>query len=228
VEPFAGGLAVLLAKERSPFEVLNDINGDLVNFYRCVRFHHDVLLTEIEFVLNSRQEFKDFKAQPGLTDIQRAARWFHRNKTCFGGQMDSFGSGAAGGGAMNSRSNRHEAIRALNLRLDRVCVENLDWSRCLELYDRPTTFFFLDSPYTDCDAGMYSTWTATDVQKLRDRVMQLRGKWMITLNDTATIRAIFDGCQIRAVSRQRGIQNVAGEAGVYRELIITPPEASPA
>jgi hypothetical protein len=51
---------------------------------------------------------------------------------------------------------------------------------------------------------------------------------MITLNDTATIRAIFDGCQIRAVSRQRGIQNVAGEAGVYRELIITPPEASPA
>ncbi|MES2572137.1 MAG: DNA adenine methylase, partial [Verrucomicrobiota bacterium] len=81
VEPFAGGLAVLLAKERSSIEVLNDINGDLVNFYRCVRFHSDVLLTELEFVLNSRQEFTDFRHQPGLTDLQRASRWFFRNKT---------------------------------------------------------------------------------------------------------------------------------------------------
>ena len=78
VEPFAGGLAVLLAKPRSSLEVINDLNGDLINFYRCVRFHADVLLTELEFVLNSRQEFHDFRSQPGLTDIQRAARWFFR------------------------------------------------------------------------------------------------------------------------------------------------------
>lgn len=67
VEPFAGGLAVFLAKPRSQIEVLNDLNGDLVTFYRCVRFHSDTLLTELEFVLNSRQEFKDFADQPGLT-----------------------------------------------------------------------------------------------------------------------------------------------------------------
>jgi len=224
VEPFAGGLAVLLAKERSKLEVLNDINGDLVNFYRCVRFHSDVLLTELEFVLNSREEFHDFRHQPGLTDLQRAARWFFRNKTCFGGaQMSSFGAGPAGGGSNNSRSARMEAIRALNLRLDKVCIEQLDWERCLELYDRPSTFFFLDSPYTDCDAGMYSTWTATDIQRLRDRVFCLKGKWLVTLNDTPAIRAIFHDCQIRSVSRQRGIRNQSGEEGIYRELIITPP-----
>jgi DNA adenine methylase len=77
--------------------------------------------------LNSRQEFHDFRHQPGLTDLQRASRWFFRNKTCFGGaSMDSFGTGAAGGGANNSRAARMESIRALNLRLDRVCIENLD------------------------------------------------------------------------------------------------------
>jgi DNA adenine methylase len=224
VEPFAGGLAVLLAKERSKLEVLNDINGDLVNFYRCVRFHSDVLLTELEFVLNSREEFHDFRKQPGLTDLQRASRWFFRNRTCFGAQMDSFGGGASHGGGHNSRANRLEAIRALNLRLDRTCIENLDWQRCLELYDRPSTFFFIDSPYTDCDAGMYATWTASDIQKLRDAVWKLRGRWLVTLNDTPTIRAIFDGCQFKAISRARGIRNAAGTPqATYREVIISPP-----
>lgn len=220
MEPFAGGLAVLLAKERSHLEVLNDLNGDLVNFYRCVRFHHDVLLTELEFVLNSRQEFTDFRHQPGLTDLQRAARWFYRNKNCFGGaNMESFSSTAVGGGAMSSRGARMELIRALNLRLDRVSVENLDWERCIELYDRPHTFFFVDSPYTECATTLYAPWTNTDVQRLRERLARLRGRWMVTLNDTAAIRAIFAGCKIRGVARARGITQ-ADEP--YREVIISP------
>lgn len=225
VEPFAGGLAVLLAKERSRMEVLNDINADLVNFYRCVRFHADVLLTELEFVLNSRQEFTDFRHQPGLTDIQRASRWFFRNKTCFGGaNMQSFGSTASGGGALNSRAARMETIRQLNLRLDRVSIENLDWQRCLDLYDRPTTFFFLDPPYTECDAGMYGTWTNADVLRLRERLEQLRGKWMVTLNDSAAIRQIFAGCKIRSVKRKRAItQKPSQPSPDYRELVILPP-----
>ena len=215
---------MLLAKPKSRHEVLNDINGDLVTFYRCVRFHPDVLLTELEFVLNSRQEFTDFRHQPGLTDIQRASRWFFRNKTCFGGaNMETFGSTASGGGALNSRSGRMEAIRALNLRLDRVSIENLDWARCVELYDRPGTFFFCDSPYTECDAGMYASWTNTDIQRLREVLGRIRGKWMVTINDTPAIRAIFAGCQIRAVSRKLGITAKAGKpAKDYRELIIQP------
>src|SRR5581483_3328340 len=131
VEPFAGGLAVLLAKKRSPMEVVNDLDGDLVTFYRCVRFHTEALLTELEFVLNSRREFHDFRHQPGLTDIQRAARWYYRNKHAFGGaNMDSFAAGPSHGGAHSSRAARMETIRALNVRLDKVCIEHLDWERC--------------------------------------------------------------------------------------------------
>ncbi len=219
-EPFAGGLAVLLAKPRSDLEVINDANGDLVTFYRCVRFHTDVLLTELEFVLTSREEFHDFRHQPGLTDIQRSARWFFRNKNCFGGaNMDSFGTRVTS--ASGSRAARLEAIRALNVRLDRVTIEHLDWQRCLALYDRPTTFFFLDPPYTECQASMYASWTDTDVRGLRGQLDRLRGKWLLTLNDTPSIRAIFAGCELRAVERARGIDNRHG-ARRYRELIITP------
>lgn len=222
-EPFAGGLAVLLAKPRSSLEVINDMNGELINFYRCVRFHADVLLTELEFVLNSREEFHDFRHQPGLTDIQRAARWFYRNKICFGGsRMDSFGTSALSGGASHgSRANRMEAIRALNYRLDKACIENLDWKKCIDLYDRPTTFFFIDPPYTGCDAGMYAAWDLTDVRVLKDRLDALKGSWMVTLNDTKDIRRIFSGCTMKGITRQRGINNQ--QVGkTYREVIIRP------
>ena len=79
-EPFAGGLAVLLAKERSEEEVVNDLNGTLVALYRNVQYHMPALLDEIEFALNARQNLHDYTKQPGLTEIQRAARWFVRNR----------------------------------------------------------------------------------------------------------------------------------------------------
>lgn len=213
---------MLVAKPRSTVEVINDANSELITFYRCVRFHQDVLLTELEFVLSSRQEFMDFREQKGLTDIQCSARWYFRNKNCFGGaNMDSFGVRVAS--ANGSRSARLEAIRALSARLDRVTIEHLDWQRCLELYDRPSTFFFLDPPYTECDARMYGAWTNTDVQILRDRLDRLQGKWLVTLNDTPAIRGIFDGCRVLAFSRPRGINNKAGGiAPAYKELIIQP------
>ncbi len=221
VEPFAGGLAVLLAKPRARFEVLNDLNGDLVTFYRCVRFHADTLLTELEFVLNSRQEFKDFADQPGLTDIQRAARWFFRNRNCFrGANLGTFGTSPSGGAASGSRAARMEAIRQLNVRLDRVTVENLDWQRCLDLYDRPETLFFCDPPYTACKAGMYSAWTTADVQRFRDRLDRLKGTWLVTLNDSPDIRAIFSDCEVTAVERAKGITQAKQKT--YRELVIAP------
>lgn len=47
-EPFAGGLAVLLAKQRSKVEVINDLNGDIVALYRCVQNHCDELLRVLD------------------------------------------------------------------------------------------------------------------------------------------------------------------------------------
>ena len=217
VEPFAGGLALLLAKPRSTVEVINDTHGDLINFYRCVRFHCEALLTEIEFVPNSRQEFHDFRAQPGLTDIQRAARWFIRNKIGFGGRDDCIGVSVSHG--LPSRQNRIEAIRQLNLRLDQVTIEHLDWLRCLKIYDRPTTFFFLDPPYMGTHIAAYEGWEESHVYAFRAALDQLQGRWLLTFNDCKIMRDIFYDCLIRSVTRSRGINNKNGSP-TYRELII--------
>ena len=71
---FFGGGAVLLAKPKSSIEVINDANSELVNFYRVVKYHMDGLIQELQYVLNSRKDFRDYTEQPGLTDIQRCAR----------------------------------------------------------------------------------------------------------------------------------------------------------
>ncbi len=190
-----------------------------MNFYRCVRFHPDVLLTELEFVLSSRQEFADFVDQPGLTDLQKAARWFFRNKNCFrGANLETFGTSATS--ARGSREARMESIRLLNIRLDRVTIENLDWERCLTLYDRPETLFFCDPPYTSSQAGIYHAWKPSDVLRFRQALDRLRGRWIVTFNDAPEIRQIFADCSITSVSRPKGINSTKEKH--YREIIISP------
>ena len=72
-EPIFGGGAVLYAKDRAKVEVVNDINGNLVSLYRNLQFHLPALLEELEWLFASRQNLHDFIAQPGLTELQRAA-----------------------------------------------------------------------------------------------------------------------------------------------------------
>jgi DNA adenine methylase len=219
VEPFSGGLAVLLAKERSGAEVINDVNGDLVRFYRCVRFHVEPLLTELEFVLNAREEFEDFGAQLGLTDIQRAARWYFRNRMSFGGFGEHFGTSAVS--SVDTRAGRLQLVRELSARLDRTLIEHLDWLECVRRYDRPGTFFFCDPPYTECVETSYSAWSNADVMKLREALRTLKGQWLVTLNDAEAVRQIFAGCRFQSVERAMGITGKSTKR--YRELIIEPP-----
>lgn len=222
-EPFAGGLAILLAKEPSKIEVINDINSDLVNFYRCVRFHLDELIKEIQWVLSSREEFTDMKKQPGLTDIQRAARWFRTISMSFGADGDSYGVQRKSGGAVNkSRHSLIERIDALNSRLDRVNIEHLDWERCIRLYDGPDTFFFIDPPYLGGKIKNYAAWSAGDLQKLRDVLVTLKGNWMLTINDQQKTRLILEQFSILSLKRNRGIANRLGIATEYKEMIVMP------
>src|SRR5258708_5164736 len=57
VEAFAGGAALLLARDPAPVEVLNDINGELVRLYRCVQHHLDELVRQFRWALTSREMF---------------------------------------------------------------------------------------------------------------------------------------------------------------------------
>lgn len=219
-EVFGGGLALFLAKPESPVEVVNDINGELVSFYRQVKFHLDPLLDELDYVLNSRQEFADYLSQPGLTEIQRAARWFIRNKISFGGMGSHFA--ATPTQPHSSRANRLLALRTLNHRFDRTTIERLPWDQCLDAYEHAAAFYFLDPPYFD-EGRTYAAWTEAEFLRFAERVRRLRGRWILTFQDCPLARREFKHCRISPVERANGIGNTnAKTKRVYRELIIQP------
>src|SRR5277367_165864 len=82
VEAFSGGAQVLFRKEPSKVEVLNDLDGELVNFYRVCQQHYEELVRYLNFSLVSREWFDllDTMDAKTLTDIQRAARFFYLQK----------------------------------------------------------------------------------------------------------------------------------------------------
>lgn len=224
VELFCGGGALLCAKSPSEGEVINDRNSDLVNLFRIVKFHLDPLLKELDWNLNSRAEFNDFKEQRGLTDIQRAARWFLRMKNGFGGAAEHFGRARTGGGAaFSSKEGRLALLRAFNRRLDKVVIENLDWKQCVEEYDSKNTVFFCDPPYTTGEAA-YGAWSIDDLARFREEGLdQMKGTWILTIDDTPANRLLFKDCHITIVGRKNGIAHRAdGTSSNYHELIIRP------
>ena len=58
MEPFCGGAWVYFTKPPSKVEILNDFDGELVNFWKVVRHHLPEFLRYLEFTLVSREEFK--------------------------------------------------------------------------------------------------------------------------------------------------------------------------
>jgi len=86
---------VLFAKEQhAKMEVYNDVNENLVNLFRCVKYHPEALDQELEWVLTSREQFFDAREQikvRGMTDIQRAARFHVLIKQSYGADVRSFG-----------------------------------------------------------------------------------------------------------------------------------------
>lgn len=192
VEVFAGAANLLFAKAPAGCEVLNDINGDLVNLFRVVKFHRREFLSHLILVTHSRREFSDFKAQPGLTDIQRAVRFYMILKSCFGGKggttCSNFGYGTMGR-ARFCRTGL-AAIRRCHKRLSGVIVENLDFADCIRRYDRPHTFFYCDPPYFET-GGYQADFGIEQHKSLAAILRAIKGKFLLSINDHAVIRKLY-------------------------------------
>ena len=88
IEVFGGAGWILFGKEKGrELEVFNDIDGELINLYRCVKYHCKALQEELEYSLSSREIFYNDRERikaKGTTDIQRAAAYFRLIRTSFG------------------------------------------------------------------------------------------------------------------------------------------------
>lgn len=222
VEPFAGAAALLFARpEPAPVEVLNDINGDLIRLYRCIQHHLDEFVRQFRWALVSREMFKwlDQADVDGLTEIQRAARFFYLQRTCFAGRVDgqTFGYGTTAKPGLNLLR-IEEMLSEAHLRLAQVTVENLPWADVLSRYDRPHTLFFCDPPYWQT-AGYGVDFGLDQYQALADAMRRAKGKVILTINDHPDIREVFGGFRVTREPIRYSMGNRLGSPKTSSELI---------
>lgn len=161
VEPFAGSAAVLFAKPPCVHEILNDLDGHVVHFYRTLRERPDDLELACRLTPYSRTEY--FAADPNdpsIDDLERARRWWCRVNQSFAKN----GSGATGWstsirrGSNNARSalNRIGRFADAVERLAHVTIENRDALEVIAEYSDERGVIYADPPYLDSTRTAYA------------------------------------------------------------------------
>jgi DNA adenine methylase len=219
VEPFAGAAALFFLKQPSDVEVLNDINGELVNLYRVVKHHLEEFVRQFKWALSSRQvyQWEQAKVSHTLTDIQRAARFFYLQKLSFGGRVDgqNFGTATTSPPRLNLLR-IEEDLSAAHLRLAGTYIENLPWHACIERYDRPHSLVYCDPPYWETE-GYGVDFPLAEYERMAGLAREMRGTMIVSVNDHPEMRRVFEGLPQRSV----GITyTVGGGAGVERQELV--------
>ena len=215
IEVFGGAGWVLFGKDvhSKQLEVFNDINSQLINLYRCIKYHDEELRRELDFLLLSREQFNDFKDQinvSGFTDIQRAARYFYLVRASYGADRETFGCNKK-----NVSANMFNGVRK---RLERVIIENKNYDNLIKVYDREKALFYCDPPYHKTEHYYQNTFTEEDHVQLRDCLLNIKGKFILSYNDDKFIRDLYKGFNIIPVER---VSNLDKARGTFKELIIT-------
>ena len=224
-EPFVGMGGVFFRRPARPSaEAINDYSGDVVNLFRILQRHYAAFMDHLKFQLTSRREFERLKTTnpETLTDLERAARFLYLQRTAYGGKVKGQNYGVC-----NNRPARFDITRLAPMlediyeRLTGVVIENLDWADFVEKYDTAETLFYLDPPYFGCedDYGkeMFSREQFTKMAKV---LQNIKGKAILSLNDTPEVRKIFSGFRMETAELNYTIGQVYGGVKQVSEVII--------
>ena len=225
IEVFGGAGWVLFHKPPGiEKEIYNDFNSNLVNLYRCVRDKPDKLKYKLRYVLNSREDF-DWIASlhkrnlfPKLRDIDRAAKFYQLIRYSYASGLDSFGC------QPHSIWADFPQIDMASRRLQKVVIENRDFEKLIGQYDSSVSFFYCDPPYFATEDYYKDVgFTAKDHLRLRDTLMGIKGKFLVSYNDCPEIREIWNqpDIQIEEISRLNNLAQRYEGGCMYNELLIS-------
>lgn len=157
-EPFGGSAAVLLNREPSPIETYNDIYGEVVNFFRCLRDEGEKLVQILSLTPFSREELSwACEKEKEIPSLERARRFYVCSRQTMNGLATTASPGRWTFAKKHSRLGMAltvsrwlggvEKLPEIVERLQRVQIENRPAIRVIEQYDTPDTLFYCDPPY---------------------------------------------------------------------------------
>jgi DNA adenine methylase len=191
-ELFGGSAVVLLNRKPSPVETYNDLDGDVVNFFKVLRDQKEELIEAIGLTPFSREEFERAIENPvkGLSDLERARRFFVRARQVRTGLAQTATAGRWAHCRLTTRSEMAgavsrwlgsvEGLSEVAQRLLRVQIEHRPAIEVIERYDSEETLFYCDPPYPhgsrgDSNAYAYEM-TDDDHRELAEVLHNVKGK----------------------------------------------------
>ncbi len=194
-EPFGGSAAVLLNRAPAPVETYNDLDGEVVNFFRVLRDQGETLITALLLTPFSREEFeRSLVVEPDLSDLERARRFFVRARQVRTGLAQTASPGRWANCLLTSRAGMSgvvsrwlrsvEGLAEIVDRLLRVQIENRPALEVMARYDSPETLFYCDPPYPHDSRGDSHAYgfemTEQDHINLARLLHQVKGKVAIS------------------------------------------------
>lgn len=217
VDVFGGAAGLLLNKPQSKGEVYNDIDSELVNFFK---------------MLQNDTEFKSFLTDQFLTPYSRYfyekafdesktnLDYWIKNRMGFGGLTiwKSFGI-SRGDPIATKYGNKFGDLLKTALRLKQVCIENLQFDKVIEVYDAEGTLFYCDPPYmerTDMYAHGKDGFEHIKLKRILDNI---EGKFLLSYFDSDEVRDLYSGYHFRTFTRNKTL-NSNQATGIHTELLI--------
>ena len=205
---FGGSAAVLVNREPSPVETYNDLDSELVNFFGILRDRQDELLRAISLTPFSREELaRACEYERGLSDLERARRFFVRARQTRTGLAQSGSEGrwahcvltsrAGMAGAVSRWLGSVEGLAEIAQRLQRVQIENAPALDAIARYDTPQTVFYLDPPYVHSARGDASAYgfemSDGDHAELASALSSIRGRAVLSGYRTPLYDELYRG-----------------------------------
>lgn len=225
-EAFVGMGGVFLRRELKPkAEIINDISADVTTLFRILQNHYEAFMDMLRFQITSRDEWDRLIAMKAesLTDLQRAARFLYLQRVAFGGKV----MGRHFGMAKGHRPARFDVTKLgpllaeVHERLASVIIERKHWEDFILEYDREGVLFYLDPPYfqNEEDYG-FDVFGPDQFELMADILGNIRGRFILTINDHPEMRAVFGRFNIEPVELSYSLGQIEN-GKKFKELIVS-------
>lgn len=229
VEPFCGGASVFFAKPLAHVNVINDMNGFIVEFYRQLQTNSYELAAMIDATLYARSEYEKalemYKGEGAATAVEKAWAVYVLAGMGFGGQLDG------GWGYSRAASKNPKAFHKAKKRLREAAakleggtsIENQDALTVIARWDSPDAFFYVDPPYFNSDMGHYDGYTLSDFEALLTLLSEIKGKFMLSSYPSEILEEFTNkmGWQAKFYESQVSVNNLEGAPKKMKTEVLT-------
>jgi len=227
-EPFFGGGSLYFRKPKSEWNVLNDIDSDLVNLYICVANEFDKFSKHVYWYVRSRELYETFVKEIknnnefAIPDPERASKYFFIVRNAFNNV--AYGSFSKD---CYWKTKMIDELKMSREKLNEATIENMDYRKLIDRYEvREGDFFYFDPPYVIADTKKYYRNNFTnemhiEMSEYMDKINSRGGTFMISYDDIPYLRSIYSEYNLNTIDTLYLGSNVEKRSEVKTELLIT-------